>query len=82
MFDPEWLTWIAAVFELSGIYLLGVKRRIGFILNMIAGSLWITYSFMSGSAYGLVMICGVALILNTEGFRKWGRLEKENQRNR
>ena len=76
-FNPEWITWIAAVFELSGIYLLGVKRRIGFILNMIAGSMWITYSFMSGSAYGLVMICGVALILNTKGFIKWGTREKK-----
>ena len=77
MFNPEYLTWIAAVFELSGIYLLGVKKRIGFILNMIAGSMWITYSFMTGSAYGLVLICSVALILNTKGFRGWGKSKEK-----
>ena len=72
MFNPELLTWIAAVFELTGIYLLGKHKRLGFILNIISGIIWISYSLISGSAYGLVMICSVAFILNIKGFINWG----------
>ena len=71
IFNPEALTIVAAIFELTGIYMLGKKKRIGFILNMIAGVQWITYSMITHSAYGLIMICSIALILNTKGFINW-----------
>lgn len=67
----EILSFIAAIFELLGIFLLGNKVKYGFISNIIGGICWIFYSFISGNAYGLIVVCSVALLLNTKGFIKW-----------
>jgi hypothetical protein len=73
----EILTIFAAIFELAGIYLLGKKYRLGFISNMIGSVFWITYTVITGNAIGLIMICGVAFILNTKGFWYWDKKDKE-----
>ena len=75
----ELLSFIAAAFELLGIYLLGHRHRIGFISNMFAGILWILYVILSKNTFGLLMICSVALVLNFKGFRMWSKSEKEKK---
>lgn len=67
----EILSIIAAAFELLGLFLLGKKNRIGFISNIVAGSLWITYTLISKNAIGLLFVCSIALFLNLKGFRNW-----------
>jgi hypothetical protein len=56
---------------LAQLYLLGKKNRIGFISGIIAGTCWISYSLISQSAYGLIIVCGLGLFLNTKGFINW-----------
>ena len=63
----EWLSWIAATLELSGVYFLGNKMEIGFILNIAGGIVWIVYSLLSKSAFGLLGVCSVGAILNMRG---------------
>ena len=75
----ELLTLIPGSFELLGIYLLGRKVRFGFISNLIAGVLWITYSLYTGQAIGLLMVCGIGLILNTKGFRQWQKNQESKE---
>lgn len=65
------LSFIPAIFELTGLYLLGKKQKIGFLFNMVGGVCWIIYSFHTHSAYGLVLVCGVALVLNVRGYLLW-----------
>ena len=67
----EWLSWIAAAFELSGTYCLGNKMALGFVLNIVGGIVWIVYSLLSRSAFGLVGVCSVGMILNARGFFRW-----------
>ncbi len=67
----EILSMTAAAFELLAIYLLGKHNRLGFVSNMVGGSMWIAYSIITRSAFGLIMVCGVAFILNIKGFRQW-----------
>ena len=67
----EILGIFAAVFELTGLYLLTKKIRWGFLINIVAGILWITYTMVSKNAVGLILVCSVALILNIKGFRNW-----------
>lgn len=67
----EVLTWIAAVSELSGLFLLSRYNRLGFICNIMAAGLWISYSITTKSAFGLIGVCSVALILNVSGYRRW-----------
>lgn len=67
----ELISILASIFELSGLYLLSKKNRIGFVLNIIAGLSWISYSLISHNAIGLLLVCSVALIINFNGFTNW-----------
>lgn len=67
----EILSVIASIFELSGIYLLSTKKRFGFLLNMLGAVCWISYSFISHNAIGLILVCSCGLVINFNGFRKW-----------
>ena len=64
-------SFIPAIFELTGIYLLGKKHRSGFILNTVGGLCWILYSVYTKGTYGLILVCSVAAILNIKGFILW-----------
>jgi hypothetical protein len=70
----EILGIFAAIFELIGLYLIGNKIKYGFLINILANISWITYSFISKSAIGLIIVCSVAVILNIKGFRKWMKI--------
>jgi len=61
---------IAGFLELCGIYLLGSKKRLGFILNAIACFLWI-YVAVVRDIYGLLLVVVPAIFLNLRGFIKW-----------
>jgi len=76
--SQEWLSLLASFFELSGIYFLGKKKRIGFFLNILAGILWITYTLITGNAIGLILVCSVAFILNVKGYINWNK-RKDNK---
>lgn len=67
----EWLSWIAAGFELSGTYLLGSKMELGFIMNLIGGGVWVAYSLLTRSTFGLLGVCSVGMVLNVRGFINW-----------
>jgi len=69
----NWLTFIPAIFELLGVKFLGDKKKLGFIASAIGNVLWIAYVFVSDSTYGLLLVCGIAIILNIRGYIKWRR---------
>ncbi len=67
-----WITFVAAVFELLGVFLLGKKNKLGFVSAALGGVTWIIYVFVSKSdAYGLLLVCSVAFFLNIKGFLNW-----------
>ena len=65
------MDWIASIFELFGLYIVGNKNRIGFVLNILAGISWITYVVVSKSTYGLLLVVVPALIINSRNYLKW-----------
>lgn len=67
----EWLSFVAAGFELTGIYLLGIKCPLGFWLNIAGGACWITYSILTRGTFGLIGVCSVAAVLNVKGWLNW-----------
>lgn len=77
----EILSILASIFELSGIYLLSIKNRIGFLLNMLAGVLWVTYVLTTHNAIGLIFVCSVAFIINCRGFRNWNKSKEKTYGN-
>jgi hypothetical protein len=67
----DYISFIPAIFELAGIYVISNKNRLGFIFNIVSNILWIAYSLITHSTYGLLLICSIALIINIKGFKKW-----------
>jgi hypothetical protein len=67
----EWLGFIAAVFELIAIFLLGKKIRIGWLIAIGGSISWIVYSLLTCSAFGLLVVCSFAFFLNIKGFLNW-----------
>ncbi len=64
------IDWIAAVFELSGSWLVGNKKKFGFLLNILGDFVWIYLGIVS-ELYGLVAVATVALGFNIRNYRKW-----------
>ena len=65
------MDWIAAVFELSGLWVVGNKKCIGFALNMCCDVAWIAYVFRTRAAWGLLLVVVPALFINVRNFMKW-----------
>ena len=64
------LDWLAASFELSGNWLIGNKRRVGFLLCIVCNILWVIVAFKTG-VYGLLLVVIPAFFINTRNFLKW-----------
>lgn len=71
------IDWLAAIFELSGFYLVGNKNTTGFILLMIGNAAWTIVAFKA-EIYGLLFVVLISLLLNVRNFIKWKQLEKLN----
>ena len=67
----EILGIIAAIFELIAVYLIGQKDKRGFLTGIVGNILWITYSLITHSTYGLILVCIAAFILNIRGYKIW-----------
>jgi hypothetical protein len=70
----EIIGFLAAGFELWGLYLIGKKRRLGFIINIAGGVTWIMFSAITKGAFGLIIVCSVAIVLSIKGFLYWGKV--------
>lgn len=77
----EAITIIAAIFELLGIYLLGKKQKVGFILGTISCVLWIVYVAITHHTLGLLLICGFAIVLNYRGYHHWKKVDSKDSEN-
>jgi len=67
------ISCFAALFELCGIWLVGNKRRMGFVLNGVACLLWITTALLT-EVTGLLIVAVPALVINIRNFRKWSKI--------
>lgn len=64
------MDFLAAAFELVASYVIGNKKRIGFLLNLIGNSIWI-YVACRMQIYGLLLVVLPAMVLNVRNYRKW-----------
>jgi len=65
------MDWLAGLFELVGLYIVGNKNSIGFVINILGNICWITYVVLSNSTYGLLLVVIPALIINLRNYLKW-----------
>ena len=70
---------LAGIFELIASYKLGDKRKLGFILAILASSIW-TYVAFKQEVYGLLIVCIPGIIINIRNYIKWSRDESRDKR--
>jgi hypothetical protein len=66
--------WFAMTFTLCAIYLLGDKKRAGFIVMILGNSCWIAVGYMSSSLAMMIANVGF-LAMNLRGFIRWSAEE-------
>jgi len=66
------IDWIAGGFELTGGWIIGSKRKLGFILNIVGCLCWIYVAFTT-KVYGLLLVVVPALGVNARNYLKWRR---------
>lgn len=64
---------IAGVLELLGIWLVGRKKKSGFLFAAAGGIVWIIAVIRTGVMFGLLIVVLPALGLNVYNYFKWGR---------
>lgn len=72
------LDWIAAFFEISGLWIVGNKKRAGFLFLMVGSILWIAIGLING-LYGLCVAASILEIAAVRNYFKWKK--KENEKN-
>ena len=70
------MDFIAGLLELTGLWIVGNKNRVGFIINILCGFTWITYVVVNKTTYGLLIVVVPALFINSRNFIKWSKEEK------
>ena len=66
------IDWMATVFGLTGVYLLGNQNKIGFIVFMMASLSWISFGVLTGSV-PVVIGSTIFFVMHLRGFIKWSR---------
>lgn len=61
---------IAGLLELTALWMVGNKNKYGFLINVLALSLWIWVAF-NQYVYGLLIVAPVGIIINVRNYRRW-----------
>ena len=64
------MDYVAGILELIGIYLVGNKSRLGFILNALGCATWVGIA-INREIYGLLIVVVPAFFLNIRNYFKW-----------
>jgi len=70
------LSIIAGICELIGGWILGTKKRFGFILFATGGLCWIVVGIVK-TLPGLLIVCIPSLFINIRNYRRWGKNENK-----
>ena len=68
------MDWIAGLLELIGSWLIGYKRKVGFIANIIANLLWIVAAIQF-KMYGLILVVIPGITINLRNYILWTKDE-------
>ncbi len=71
------MDYIAGILELIGVWLIGSKLRIGFIVCIFGSFAWIASAIIF-EMYGLLPTSIIMSIVNVRNFRKWKHGIKKN----
>jgi hypothetical protein len=71
------MDFISAIIELSGSWIVGNKKKIGFLILALSNLCWIGYVLIAKVSYGLLLVVMPAFIINIRNFIKWKKSESK-----
>ncbi len=69
------LDYVAGIFDISGVWVIGNKNKYGFLLTMLGNILWVAVAFKTG-VFGLLIVVVPAIFVNIRNFIKWSKRKK------
>lgn len=63
--------WIGTAFGLASIHYLGQRRRVGFVLRIVASIFWVLFGVVAKTPAGVIANVAV-ILLSLKGLRAWG----------
>lgn len=66
------MDWAAAACSLIGVFLMGRKLKVSWLIFLVSNALWITHCYIHGQ-WAQLSLNVVFVILNVLGYRKWSR---------
>jgi len=70
------MDWMAAFCTLMGMYMVGEKRRIGFLITFISSFLWIVYA-ISIVAWPIVVTNIAFAIVSGRAWIRWNKIKEK-----
>lgn len=68
----EQIDWFGTAFLLWGLYLIGKKDKLGFLVSAVGCAIWLLWGIMHG-VWSLSTVNIVFVIMNAINFYKWGK---------
>lgn len=65
--------WVASVLILAGNWLIGSKKRAGFLMVAIGSMIWMFIALVGLNRFDLAVINAFAVIFMMRGWFKWGK---------
>jgi nicotinamide riboside transporter PnuC len=76
-FLTQFWSIIAALLELAGIWIVGKKKRIGFLVIMTGNFVWMYVSFAQ-HVYGILLVTVTANVIHTINYFRWRKNDFAN----
>jgi nicotinamide riboside transporter PnuC len=73
------MSWIAGIFELFGVWLVGNRNRLGFLLNIVGCILWCIIAVYVPGARGILLVAIPAIFINIINYFKWRELSHKKR---
>jgi nicotinamide riboside transporter PnuC len=67
------IDWLAMALSLLGVYLLGNKKKSGFVIFAISNLIWAGLGFTIMHSLGVAIGNLVFFVINTRGYMRWVR---------
>jgi len=69
-------SWLASAAELSGLWMIGSKKKFGFLVSIIGNLIWVVVALLGLPATGLLLVVIPAMFINVRNFIRWRGGEK------
>ena len=69
--------WLASAAELSGLWMIGGKKKFGFLVSIVGNLIWIVVALLGLPATGLLLVVIPAMFINVRNFIRWKLQEVE-----